>query len=95
MKYFCDGINPYFVCLLFQAAWQEVQQSLVELSQTRSRVQRLKSLLQARKTEAEQELSGTLDELHNETMALYVHWHCKLKHKSHRSTCYEVCSLTC
>lgn len=72
-------IHILCVCVLFQAAWHEVQQTLVELSQTRSRVQRLKSLLQARKTEAEQEVSGTLDELHDETMALYVHWHCESK----------------
>lgn len=56
--------------LLFEAAWEEEQQSLVELSQTRSRVQQLKSLLQDRKMEAEQEVSGTSDELQNETLAL-------------------------
>ncbi|XP_013856206.1 HAUS augmin-like complex subunit 5 [Austrofundulus limnaeus] len=63
-----DELPP--VNTLLEAAWQEVQQSLVELSRTRFRVQRLKSLLQARKTEAEQEVSGTLEELHNETTAL-------------------------
>ncbi|XP_039983634.1 HAUS augmin-like complex subunit 5 [Xiphias gladius] len=57
---------------LLQDAWEEVEQSLVELAQTRSRVQQLKNQLQARKKEAEQEVSGIVDELHNETLPLSV-----------------------
>ncbi|XP_040896412.1 HAUS augmin-like complex subunit 5 [Toxotes jaculatrix] len=57
---------------LLQDAWEEVEQSLVELAQTRSRVQQLKNQLQARKIEAEQEVSGIAEELHNDTMALSV-----------------------
>ncbi|XP_059197208.1 HAUS augmin-like complex subunit 5 [Centropristis striata] len=55
---------------LLQDAWEEVEHCLVELAQTRSRVQRLQNQLQARKEEAEQEVSGIADELHNDTMAL-------------------------
>lgn len=58
------------VCFGFQDAWEEVEQSLVELAQTRSRVQQLQSQLQARKKTAELEVSGIADELHNDTMAL-------------------------
>ncbi|XP_056234838.1 HAUS augmin-like complex subunit 5 [Seriola aureovittata] len=54
---------------LLQAAWEEVEQSLVELAQTRSRVQQLKNQLLARKKEAQQEVSGIADELHNDTLA--------------------------
>uniref|UniRef100_A0A3B5ATQ6 HAUS augmin like complex subunit 5 n=1 Tax=Stegastes partitus TaxID=144197 RepID=A0A3B5ATQ6_9TELE len=53
---------------LLEAAWEEVEQSLVELAQTRSRVQQLKTQLQARKKEAEQEVSGIGDELHNDSV---------------------------
>lgn len=56
--------------LFFQAAWEEVEQSLVELAQTRSRVQQLHSQLQARKKEAQMEVSATVEELHNDTLAL-------------------------
>lgn len=55
---------------LFQAAWTEVQQSFTELSQTRSRIQQLKTLLKSRKAEAEQEVSGIADENLNESLAL-------------------------
>ncbi|XP_040040100.2 HAUS augmin-like complex subunit 5 [Gasterosteus aculeatus] len=55
---------------LLEDAWEEVEQSLVELAQTRSRVQQLQSQLQARKKTAELEVSGIADELHNDTMAL-------------------------
>ncbi|XP_041791671.1 HAUS augmin-like complex subunit 5 [Chelmon rostratus] len=55
---------------LLEAAWVEVEQSLVELAQTRARVQQLRSQLQARKKEAELEVSGTADELNNDTLAL-------------------------
>uniref|UniRef100_A0A1A8QAS4 HAUS augmin-like complex, subunit 5 n=1 Tax=Nothobranchius rachovii TaxID=451742 RepID=A0A1A8QAS4_9TELE len=55
---------------LLEAVWDEVQQSLVELSQTRSRVLQLKDLLQDRKKEAEEETSGIFEDVHNETMAL-------------------------
>lgn len=56
--------------VLFQAAWEEVEQSLVELAQTRSRVQQLKKQMLTRKKEAEQEVSGFADEVHNDTLAL-------------------------
>ncbi|XP_044056680.1 HAUS augmin-like complex subunit 5 [Siniperca chuatsi] len=55
---------------LLEAAWEEVEQSLVELAQTRSRVQQLRNQLHARKKEAELEVSVIADELHNDTMAL-------------------------
>ncbi|XP_034561428.1 HAUS augmin-like complex subunit 5 [Notolabrus celidotus] len=55
---------------LLEAAWEEVQQSLVELAQTRSRVQQLCDQLQTRRKEAELEVSDIADELHNDTMAL-------------------------
>ncbi|XP_073332839.1 HAUS augmin-like complex subunit 5 [Pagrus major] len=55
---------------LLEAAWKEVEQSLVELAQTRSRVQKLQNQMQARKKEAELEVSVTADELHNDTLAL-------------------------
>ncbi|XP_041647552.1 HAUS augmin-like complex subunit 5 [Cheilinus undulatus] len=55
---------------LLEAAWEEVQQSLVELAQTRSRVQQLREQLQAQKKEAELEMSGVADALHNDTLAL-------------------------
>uniref|UniRef100_A0AAX7SNX5 HAUS augmin-like complex, subunit 5 n=1 Tax=Astatotilapia calliptera TaxID=8154 RepID=A0AAX7SNX5_ASTCA len=40
---------------LLEAAWEEVEQNLVELAQTRSRVQQLKNQLQTRKKDAELE----------------------------------------
>ncbi|CAJ1060555.1 HAUS augmin-like complex subunit 5 [Xyrichtys novacula] len=55
---------------LLQAAWEEVQQSLVELAQTRARVQQLHDQLQACRKEAILEVSVTADESHNDTMAL-------------------------
>lgn len=55
---------------LLEAAWEEVEQSLVELAQTRSRVQQLKTQLQARKKEAELEVSGIGVELQDESLAL-------------------------
>lgn len=58
--------------LFFQAAWERVEQSLVELAQTRSRVQQLQHQLQARKNEAELEVSGSVEEVHNDTLALWV-----------------------
>lgn len=64
----CEELPP--VRTLLEAAWEEVQQSLMELSQTRSRVQQLKNLLNARKKEAEQEASGIGDENLNESLAL-------------------------
>eukprot|EP00063_Salmo_salar_P050056 XP_014024891.1 PREDICTED: HAUS augmin-like complex subunit 5 isoform X1 [Salmo salar] len=41
---------------LLQSAWEEVEQSLMELAQTRSQIQQLKTQLHARKNEAELEL---------------------------------------
>ncbi|XP_038144510.1 HAUS augmin-like complex subunit 5 [Cyprinodon tularosa] len=66
----CDELPP--VKSLLDAAWEEVQQSLMELSQTRSRFQQLKHLLKARKEEAEQDMSGIADENINEGLALLV-----------------------
>ncbi|CAB1324248.1 unnamed protein product [Coregonus sp. 'balchen'] len=43
---------------LLQSAWEEVEQSLMELAQTRSRIQQLKTQLHARKKEAQLELIG-------------------------------------
>ncbi|XP_074524377.1 HAUS augmin-like complex subunit 5 [Halichoeres trimaculatus] len=63
-----DELPP--VKTLLAAAWEEVQQSLVELAQTRCRVQQLSDQLQIRRKEAELEVSGIADELHNDTMAL-------------------------
>lgn len=56
--------------LLLQAAWEEVEQSLVELAQTRSRVQQLKKQLQTRKKDAELEVSSIRDELQDDSLAL-------------------------
>lgn len=56
--------------LFLQEAWEDVEQSLVELAQMRLSVQQLQTQLQARKKEAELEVSGTAEELHNDTMAL-------------------------
>uniref|UniRef100_A0A665TH76 HAUS augmin-like complex, subunit 5 n=1 Tax=Echeneis naucrates TaxID=173247 RepID=A0A665TH76_ECHNA len=55
---------------LLQAAWEEVAQSFMELAHTKSRVQQLKNQLEARKKEAQQELSGIGDELHNDKLEL-------------------------
>ncbi|XP_071777918.2 HAUS augmin-like complex subunit 5 [Centroberyx gerrardi] len=57
---------------LLQSAWEEVEQSLVELAQTRSRVQQLRNQLQTHKEEAEQEMSVLGDELHTDALALSV-----------------------
>ncbi|XP_020348233.1 HAUS augmin-like complex subunit 5 [Oncorhynchus kisutch] len=43
---------------LLQSAWEEVEQSLMELAQTRSQIQQLKTQFHARKNEAELELLG-------------------------------------
>ncbi|XP_056893182.1 HAUS augmin-like complex subunit 5 [Takifugu flavidus] len=55
---------------LLQAAWEEVEQSLVELSQTRSSVQQLQQQLQMLRKEANLEVSGAIEDLHNDTLAL-------------------------
>ncbi|XP_008328526.1 HAUS augmin-like complex subunit 5 isoform X1 [Cynoglossus semilaevis] len=57
---------------LLQDAWEELEQSVVELARTRSRVQQLKIQLQAQRTEAEKELSASTDELDNKALALSV-----------------------
>ncbi|XP_062279466.1 HAUS augmin-like complex subunit 5 [Scomber scombrus] len=57
---------------LLQSAWQEVEQSLVDLAQTRFRVQQLRNQLQARRKGAEHEVSGFADELQSDTIALSV-----------------------
>ncbi|XP_029987942.1 HAUS augmin-like complex subunit 5 isoform X2 [Sphaeramia orbicularis] len=58
-----DDLPP--VKTLLQAAWEEVEQSLVELAQTRSRVLQLRNQLQTHKKEVEQEVSGFSEELHD------------------------------
>ncbi|XP_063323075.1 HAUS augmin-like complex subunit 5 [Pelmatolapia mariae] len=55
---------------LLEAVWEEVEQSLVELAQTRSRVQQLKNQLQNRKKDAELEVSSIRDELQDDSLAL-------------------------
>ncbi|XP_033936001.1 HAUS augmin-like complex subunit 5 isoform X2 [Pseudochaenichthys georgianus] len=55
---------------LLEDAWEEVEQSLVQLALTRSRVQLIQNQLQVRRREAEQEVSGITEELHNDTLAL-------------------------
>lgn len=55
-----------FACVLFQS---KVDQSLVELTDTRSRIQQLQGLLLARKKEAEMEVSGLGEEFHTDTLA--------------------------
>lgn len=47
-----------------------MEQSLVELAQTRSNVEKLQHQLETRKKEAELEVSGTAEGLHNDTLAL-------------------------
>lgn len=64
------GVNFSFVNLFGQEAWQDVQQSLVELAQTRSNVEKLQHQLETRKKEAELEVSGTAEGLLNDTLAL-------------------------
>ncbi|XP_053715627.1 HAUS augmin-like complex subunit 5 isoform X1 [Synchiropus splendidus] len=48
---------------LLQAAWQDVENSFVELAQTRTRVQQLRKQLLACRKEAEQQVSGGSDKL--------------------------------
>ncbi|KAK5907764.1 hypothetical protein CesoFtcFv8_005580 [Champsocephalus esox] len=55
---------------LLEDAWEEVEQSLVQLALTRSRVQLIQNQLQVRRREADQEVSGITEELHNDTLAL-------------------------
>lgn len=55
---------------LLQEAWEDVEQSLVELAQTRSNVEKLQHQLETHKKEAELEVSGTAEGLHNDTLAL-------------------------
>ncbi|KAK7889520.1 hypothetical protein WMY93_025080 [Mugilogobius chulae] len=63
-----DELPP--VKTLLQAAWEEVEQRLVELAQTRSRVTTLRNQLLSLKKEAEQEMSGFVEDLHNDSLAL-------------------------
>ncbi|XP_055020959.1 HAUS augmin-like complex subunit 5 [Boleophthalmus pectinirostris] len=55
---------------LLQAAWEEVEQSLVELAQTRVRVTALRNQLLSHKKETEQEMSGFAEDLHNDSLAM-------------------------
>ncbi|CAL9696213.1 unnamed protein product [Knipowitschia caucasica] len=58
------------VTTLLQAAWEEVEQSLVELAQTRAKVATLKNQLVSHKKKAEQEMSVLVDDLHNDSLAM-------------------------
>uniref|UniRef100_A0A8C6QAT5 HAUS augmin like complex subunit 5 n=1 Tax=Nothobranchius furzeri TaxID=105023 RepID=A0A8C6QAT5_NOTFU len=64
---------------LLEAVWDEVQQSLVELSQTRSRVLQLKDLLQDRKKEAEEETLAEQTESVVELQSFEVELQCVMK----------------
>ncbi|CAL8308303.1 unnamed protein product [Lota lota] len=57
---------------LLQAAWEDVGNSYMELTQTRLRIQKLQTQLQVHKGEAEQEVSVLGDELHVHSPALSV-----------------------
>lgn len=63
-----DNLPP--VKTLLQAAWEEVEQSLVDLAQTRARVTRLRNQLLSQKKEAEQEMSSFVEDLHNDSLAM-------------------------
>ncbi|KAM9832160.1 HAUS augmin-like complex subunit 5 [Neosynchiropus ocellatus] len=52
---------------LLQAAWQEVENSFVELAQTRTRVQQLRKQLLTCRQEAEQQVSGGSDKLDDDS----------------------------
>lgn len=54
----CIGWNSNICVIFLQSAWEEVEQSLMELAQTRSRIQLLQTQLHARKKEAQLELIG-------------------------------------
>ena len=56
------------MCVTHQAAWEEVEESLMELSQTRARVQQLQA--QAQKKEAELEMTTGGQESLSESLAL-------------------------
>lgn len=62
-----DNLPP--VKTLLQAAWEEVEQSLVELAQTRARVTPLKNQLLSKKKEAELEMSSFAEDLNNDSLA--------------------------
>lgn len=62
--------NSRFVNLFQKEAWENVEQSFVELAKTRSNVEKLQHQLQIRKKEAGLEVSGTVEELHNDTLAV-------------------------
>lgn len=73
LVFFFSGFFNYPIFGLsvgFQAAWENVEQSFVELSQTRSRVQQLQHQLQTLKREAELEATVTTEDLHNGTLPL-------------------------
>ncbi|XP_062306148.1 HAUS augmin-like complex subunit 5 [Osmerus eperlanus] len=56
---------------LLQAAWEEVEESLMELSQTRARIQQLQNQAQAQRKETELEMT-TGQESQSESLALTV-----------------------
>lgn len=58
------------VMTLLQAAWEEVEQSLVNLAQTRARVTLLRTQLLSQKKDAKQEMSGIIEDLHNDSLAM-------------------------
>lgn len=63
-----DNLPP--VKTLLQTAWEEVEQSFVELAQTRARVTPLRKELLSQKKEAEQEMSSFVEELHHDSLAM-------------------------
>lgn len=67
---------------LVQAAWEEVEQNLVALAQTRAKVTPLRNQLLSQKKEAEQEMSSFVEDLQNDSLvmsALEVELQCVMK----------------
>lgn len=63
-----DNLPP--VKTLLQAAWEEVEQSLVDLAQTQARVTPLRNQLLSKKKEAELEMSSFVEDLDNDSLAM-------------------------
>lgn len=63
-----DNLPP--VKTLLQDAWGDVEQSFVDLAQTRARVTLLRNQLLSQKKEAEQEMSSFVEDLHNDSLAM-------------------------
>ena len=58
------------LCVTHQAAWEEVEESLMELSQTRARIQQLQNQAQAQRKEAQLEMTTGGQESQSESLAL-------------------------